>query len=382
MAEKIKSSTYTLNIQTLTPLHIGSGNTLMKGTDYFVDGDRLGKADLRKLYEIIQRLNIGLERWTNYIEAGKDIFEEELQKRGIKLEDVSKEIIPIKNRKGKELYEFIRNQLTGNPIIPGSSIKGAIRTALLAPVLKEYYKGKSNLVLRKAIKESKGKKYLDKFDTKIIADLLKIDATKNYNPQNDIMKFMKISDAELDKDILSVDLMQVLNMNENDEWYIKNQLTQSREYVEGSTSFKISFDSRFWENNSFGINNILSFTNKVNQHTLYLLEKEFNYFKDDLEDNFIEGKLGELILENLDQLISEFNKIDREKEIIIRMSSGSGWDFMTGGWFKEIADDKDWKTFKQFIRPRRYFEYPFPKSRRLTSDLEFPGFVKISFNTQ
>ena len=42
-----------VRIETLTPVHIGSGNMLFKGMDYVVKGDKLYIIDHRKVLDII-----------------------------------------------------------------------------------------------------------------------------------------------------------------------------------------------------------------------------------------------------------------------------------------------------------------------------------------
>ena len=369
MAKPITTQTFKIQLETLTPLHIGSGRELMKGLDFFYDGNNkiVGKVNQKKLYP---KYIDNIDKWSATIMDGEDIYQKFLQKRQVPLKEVCDEILPVRYLHGGQLKEFIRNGMTQNPVIAGSSIKGAIRTALLSDKLNEYYKSRVNELIRNFNKYRK-------FDTEILKPVTEIKQTdKKHNPQNDIFKYIQVSDAEGKQSQLFVDIFQTLNTNRDENWYIKKSLTQSLEVFEGEVNFSICINDEFWEKNKFGIRNVSDFFAKIHQHNKELLEKELDYFKNDLEVGyFSDNEIGGKIIEAIENLLENLN----ENDILLRMSAGSGWDFMTGAWLKKVTNNEQWEQIKSFlVRDRRYVDFPFPKTRRLTSEYKLPGFVKLS----
>ncbi len=367
-AKKITPTTINLSLKTLTPVHIGSGNELKLGIDYFYDAKnkQIGKADFNKMSGYIKDVN----DWTNKIMKGENIFKS-LSYRDVRLEDICSEILPVSEHKANYLFEFVRNQKTREPIIPGSSIKGAIRTALLAPALEKYYKDKAGEIIKNF--------YLyKKHDDRLLQPILELKPEKKPNPQNNIFKFVQVSDASAKLSNLSVDIFQTLNMNSDENWYIKEPLTQNKEVFEGEVFFSLRIDDRFFEKNKLNITGLKDLFKTIHNHTIRLLNKEIENFKLDFDDGLFENsKIGQDLIEQLKNIKTQAE--NQSGSFLMRTGAGSGWDYMTGAWFKEITDFKQWDDFVKLIRPK-YNELPFPKTRRLTSELKMPGFVLLTIN--
>ena len=134
------SNTIQLNIQTLTPLHIGSGRELGYNFDYLKFGKEIAVTDSKKILGILGTENIG--QWVNAIDRGEDIVSLiKRRKNDITAPDVAQRILQIKDNVPNNRPVPIKEQLhLGSPlrpILPGSSIKGSIRTALLTQLIYE-----------------------------------------------------------------------------------------------------------------------------------------------------------------------------------------------------------------------------------------------------
>lgn len=128
----------------LTPIHIGNGDVLAP-EDYLVDGDTLVRfnrsAVLRDMQPSVRReLEAALDRndftkVQELIRSACDPRRHVLSRIGIS--DASRSDLqmliksPESPARKREVHPFIYNSLNGKPYIPGSSIKGAIRTALV-----------------------------------------------------------------------------------------------------------------------------------------------------------------------------------------------------------------------------------------------------------
>lgn len=125
-SEKVSniSRKISLQIETLSPLHIGDGSRMEYGYDYLVSE---GKAFIFDGAEICSKK---MEA-NPYIELGHTL---EYYLKPEEFEQGAIYHYPV-TRKPKEIYPQIKTG--GQAYIPGSSLKGSLRTALLAGMLKE-----------------------------------------------------------------------------------------------------------------------------------------------------------------------------------------------------------------------------------------------------
>jgi CRISPR-associated protein Csm5 len=119
---------YNVTIQTLSPLHIGDGNTLRQNFD-FVTGEsetwRLNEDEILRANETLLRPN----REGHYPTPGELVLRNAVN---FKNAAFFRYRLPGVARSGKtyaELRSFIKD-VYDRPYIPGSSLKGALRTAL------------------------------------------------------------------------------------------------------------------------------------------------------------------------------------------------------------------------------------------------------------
>ncbi len=391
--------TLTLSFKTLTPLHIGSGEQLVNGVDFYYDKStqKIHKIRPETVLEVIGENQVA--QWTNLVSEGKNIFVElpMLKDRMNQAEQLSYETLPVDptvNEIKKEYYfEFIRNKLTGNPIIPGSTIKGAIRTAYIRKFILKNEEFKKYFIQQlerfksayeREQNNRKKKNLIRGFENQIetaVFELITNDFRLNKKDrkkrvQKDIFKFIQIADVELDINALYVLNFQTLDYFRKG-WDIKHSLTQTKEVIEASGEIRIKIDKRFWEKNTLDLKKVDDLFNLIHEHFKKLTEFEYDDFKKDLKTNkFSDMELGSQIVESL----KEINK--DENQIIIRMASGSGWNFMTGRWAKDIIpenndDDVEWDFLVDNLLRHQRRAAIFPKTRRITSTNTFPGFISL-----
>lgn len=118
-------TTYTLTLRTLSPLHIGSGEILRENFDFAIHEKktwRLNEDEVLRAKE-----NQWLAARGSYPPPGKMLAPADFQNP--QLFRYSMRGFPRSNRTYAELREFIKD-VYDRPYIPGSSLKGAFRTAL------------------------------------------------------------------------------------------------------------------------------------------------------------------------------------------------------------------------------------------------------------
>ncbi|MBN1964767.1 MAG: type III-A CRISPR-associated RAMP protein Csm5 [Anaerolineae bacterium] len=121
--------TYHLTITTLSPLHIGTGNTLRQGYDYVTHQGQTWVFDADVLADMLYEQDPGeFERMVHGAPAGELIRDNEFNPDSPLFRYVMRGE-PRSRGKGAELQELLKDPWD-RPYIPGSSLKGALRTAL------------------------------------------------------------------------------------------------------------------------------------------------------------------------------------------------------------------------------------------------------------
>lgn len=197
---------YNLVLTVKTPVHISSGDLLRKN-EYLLDrkNKKLHFIDYDKLFDLLIKRK-KMESYEEMILSGnydiegllREIFRlKELER--IPYEKISKYSIDLTSlnfNQKRDVHQFIRNM--GQPYIPGSSIKGALRTALISSIIRDNHSSKLLNDIKNEFQRFGQEHKYNNNTYKINEELKKID---NFNPKlNQLFKGIKISDSELLKD--------------------------------------------------------------------------------------------------------------------------------------------------------------------------------------
>lgn len=378
-----------VKIRTLTPIHIGSGNILQYGNDFVKGIDKegyeaLGIIDPSKVLQIIGEDN--LNKWVSSIDRG-DSTDEIIRGFGKKvgITSYSSRIIELyadNVRKTETLRELIHDGM-GRMYLPGSSIKGAIRTAILASIIPT-----DNDELRQLssmVEETRGNRThvkANKVEGRYFGD----------TPNTDCFRFLRVSDAIFDE---ACDIaLRMVNINERQTqsfWDCsKPQLIEAISAQE-STSCRISIDYKGHQNAGRNVHDLPTCMTSleamfktINEHTRSLIESEIEYWNDftDEDSNKVEEYVQKM--KKILQQVKGCSQSDG-KQCVLRVGHGSGWRFITGAW-SERLDNFDDKIVPA-SRPSnyRYTDYDFPKSRRVSDDtddmnIQLLGFIKLTIS--
>lgn len=129
---------YQVVIRTIGPVFIGNGKDIGKKEYVFLSNQQVGIPDIQKLYSELKRRGKGeaFEEFLLYNRSGD--LTDWLKRNDISGKDINRLIrytldcgdAIIENKRKLQIKEFIKDAY-GNPYIPGSSIKGMLRTILL-----------------------------------------------------------------------------------------------------------------------------------------------------------------------------------------------------------------------------------------------------------
>lgn len=126
---------YEVTLTVKGPVHIGDGKTLTK-VDYFFYKDRIYFPNLHKMFLYIKQMHL-IDDYESFMYSARNDLTYWLNRKRIistvaeKCTDYSVTLSKLPNLKSWKLSTFIKDPY-GNPYIPGSSLKGLIRTLLLA----------------------------------------------------------------------------------------------------------------------------------------------------------------------------------------------------------------------------------------------------------
>ncbi len=383
-----------IKITTLTPVHIGSGNKYPMNIEVIYDGERLGVLSPEK---VVRKIGVdNILKWTSVIEKEENVWGF-LQRFGVSdIDDVCKRSMDVYGSnisRKKDLKELLMSA-RGYPLLPGSSIKGAIRTAILSYLINKNDSTAKNVLYEYKKRIPSYKWNLRDFQKieSLIANLY-FNGTDKTNANKDVLRFLQITDAEFNYETIATNV-KILNLERNG-WAFKHSGDQITEAIgiDCQSEIRIKINDRLLKKNleeyklskNIDTSYLFSFEKLfgiINAHTQKLISKEIDLWEDEIEKSDITNNIMDAVsqyLEGLKKINEAFSGIDKSTTCILRIGGNTGWDFITGAWIKNkttlLSDDEWWNLYKQLNKNRNVDI--FPKTRKLDEDGDFFGFVKL-----
>jgi len=425
-----KYFTLKLRLKTITPTFIGSNqaNELSPYSDFlqesgkviFIDQNKLEKALANKpglIDDFVKNIRSSMDNSKTRSEFDlKEFIENNLGD----IELIKKYELSTDSDLGKtKIRRFISTN--GYPFIPGSTIKGALRTAIiydwiinseqggkkfnsLIDNIKNLFERKTDLEKRKSegqrlSKEEfeelkslqKPKEVLKKLDVKLNEQMLF--GTQKNNPTGFDARHIKISDTEKFS-ISNISISKLVRIKLNDESEV-SPLPSEIVNENAKTSFHITIEKLFEQNSlhSFNAYKISDFFRILNQFSLATIEYEinaYNSFHNKPKSKTSNEKTDYSNVVKFYQELKEFINKDENKYAIVRLGSGKTYFDNSIG----IAIyNKDGETFKQFRellelgknpQTKKLVEGRFPTTRTIVEATSLPiGWILIQvFNDE
>ena len=369
---------YDLNIEVLTPLSIGAGaeKDWVRGVDFVVNKVKIYKLNLKK----IVKEGVKMDKLTSFFASKNE--------QGIislitepKLAKVSDFVMPLSADSPNDIKAFVKNQLTGKPILAGSSLKGAIRSILFDYLRDREHDEKQ--VFGSSVKGDEFMRFIKISDAEF--DGTSLVNTKIFNLQknngswcggwkhggketgdnykstgfNTIYECLKPSQSGFASIMLSNQFLEI----DWDKFY-KQLEDNARKESEKDTikHLKSKLESKkslLKEDKSIG-----SLFGVINAHTKEYLAKEKAFFEKYQTDK------TNLIVESINNLL---NIIPSDNSYcILKMSAGSGFHSITGDWqFDDYSKTGLWdKSGKQKYKSRKIAVWD--------NHFDLMGFIRIS----
>lgn len=377
-----------IKIETITAVHIGSGEALQYGADFVQtqidDNYYLSVVDPVKVLSLIGDNNIS--HWVAAIELKESTSS--VVKRfapNATAKDYSKRLVAEWSaaKKTDTLKEQIHDG-RGIPYIPGSSIKGAIRTAVLSTLAINV--NNVEIKIDKTKRDREGQPIRNnkgQIQYKASAKDVESELFGN-NPNEDVFRFLQVGDAYFGNNYEVA--IRMVNINEREKnGYWDESKPQLIEAIgpEDTSAFQMKLNLDGYNNSRAKVKqlpdcmkSIESLFETINKHTKQLLESEIEYWQERVDyDN--SDKVN-MYIEKVSDVMKCVDRCVTGKECVIRIGHGSGWRFITGSWTEQL------RNFDSVVVPasrpmnNRYEQYDFPKSRRVDDECELLGFVQLS----
>jgi CRISPR type III-A-associated RAMP protein Csm5 len=362
-----------IQLETITPLHIGSGVQMMGNAEYvyFSDTKELVLVDEAKVLDLIGVDQIQI--WVNLVEQGKEDFLQYLKQRkpNLRPSDIAKRILPLRGNIRPERQNSLREQLhngMGIPYLPGSSLKGAIRTAVFgSEVLRFGRVAESDLFNGNRCNHNS-------LNSRIFGP----------NPNVDWFRMLQVGDTYFKVGTRATFANTLNRQGRNADYEYKNEVKQLIEFIpSGSVAeVPIQVTSKHLEQilrlhpNYFKPTarnfNLPSLFEVIHKHTLRSLKREIDYFKEkDILD-------AEEWVENLND-INNRAKSFTSKECLIRVGFGTGYLSMTGDWLDEMVQGELYDRVGNAARRNaKYSDFDMPKSRKMLFQGTPLGYIKLT----
>ncbi len=347
---------YKLTIRTLSPLHIGTGRELCQGFDYIVSSTKTGRLNVEKI----------LDAKITEFEKNPGMLPADLIAKEIGNPAYFRYILDGRPRSSKadsRLRECIKD-VNDVPYIPGSSIKGAIRTAFGASIIPGSMRPAAELDLYGSAK------YMDN-------DLEKKLFGKD--PQNDLFRALLISDAFLPADQRDPSsVMEVKNTNPISRQKANSSVPVEIECIKGKLEFTASLkiDDHILREKNFPNGEKLSghLMEIIKAHGEKRLQTMQEWYKESVGAEQVNGFILKL------QGFSEKQLAKVNNMALMQMGFGTGWDGMTYSDWLNTDDDFFERLYSAHLRrkqnkgkaPMREPGMVFPGSRKVVMTDEKP----------
>lgn len=367
-----------VNIKTITPVHVGSGVEFEGNIEYlwFAEERQAAVLDDEKTLSIIGAENIG--QWVSCIEKGEALLPLLRQRNpSLTSESVARRVLsqgmgPVEPH--KPLREHLHSA-NGSALLPGSSLKGALRTAVFA---EEIVKQPALVQKLSNLGESRFNRFSGKETFEFKDDLLS-QQIFGKDPNHDVFRLWQIGDAMFSQPT-AIYRTEVVNLYSG-EYKIKSEITQQIEAIPAGAETQARWQYNELLERRAGNSQVFNRTAEslrperlfpaVNKHTIRLLENEIKFWKTDAGAPAVLGSY----LDDLEHVLAELNTCSPQS-CVLRLGWGTGFRTMTGDWHIKMTDD-DYYDLVAMLRSTHDETLQFPKTTRMIAGGQPLGFVRL-----
>ncbi|MBC2713380.1 MAG: type III-A CRISPR-associated RAMP protein Csm5 [Desulfosarcina sp.] len=351
--------TFLCMVETISPLHIGNGEMLQKGIDFFQDGKSIQVLHRQRLFQEVEKLNkIGIAAFSNAVEEGT--LADWIKSNGLQTK-VKAYSAPCENNRGPNTIAVQLRDGFGRPIVPGSSLKGSMRTAILWKFASENINSRllQNEIEYYSKKPPRNSKFADQnLCRKIFGK----------TPNENLMRTLTVGDVTFEHSALELQTVWVDRMVTAKQMLPKFPLfvesVQTGIQAKGQLSFDLYLTEAEQQNKCFNFKMCLGLSvllKALRDRTAETIDHEINFFQQ------LKGHNCLRILDFYRNLQEQLRTL-ADNQTLFQLGWGSGWRGMTGA----LLTQEDFKQNNFVLRKNlklapNHLNFPFPKSRKVAS---------------
>lgn len=383
--------TYQLEIETLTPVHVGTGKKYARHFDYEMINDKVYVFHQRNLNRYLEKNNL-LEKYLEYLQnaisnkALHNSYWDEARKTSADLYEFVTKVMQMRAKERAISADIAAHWHThGSPSIPGSSMKGAIRGIL--EILMFMNQDQSKLEdLKNSFKTALESH--EKNPLKYISEVLELQRDSYFNRQLNqessefIFRHLYCEDAALEA---SQSKQTEVHLFDRINLVSQNSTNQLTECLPAGRQLKacVKIDSRFELNINQPAFTAESLQEElpalVNQYNKELLNYELNEL--DAAQEHTKGdhqsRLNSLI-DNINVIYDHLDDCEGKPTFLLRIGGGKmhfhqglGWHFFYE--FPELYSKVREKLLDKRTARKAYFPVT-----RVAADCQLPGWLKVT----
>ena len=359
-------------LEVLTPVHVGCGIRWQRNLDFVVDNEGTYVIPEHFLMRYLQEHPESLADFEDEQRRAELLWEIE---GGIEYE------LPCRSR---EILVFVRDG-NGQPYVPGSSLKGALRTVIFRHFWEQLDQGRKQQLLTQT-----GKKR-EWAAQPLVREVLGRD------PNHDLLRVLAVFDTPVHQKDLDLYRLFILNLTDPGGgrygWRnvprrrsfsdIREATPVYAEMLRPGTQGVLSLRLDRFLLDDERAERELHFSDKLsleqlarwaNRHARYLLERE-QAFLEQCDDGGLQRLLNSI--DRLLQLIPAKDTPEEGKRFLLRLGWSSGWRSMTGDYLEEENLNEIRKKYGlNYDRNKNQLRFPvFPKTRKIVFDGEEPSWL-------
>lgn len=362
------NTNYSTQLYVMSPVHIGAGKEKdwVRGVDFIHHDDKVYVLDLYRMYSDLDEQE--QDDYTALLASGTGERLESFIIRRFDLDEYSRYCFDYAaDFRGKEIKTMLRNG-AGEPYIPGSSIKGAIASAIVGYLHREAGTRIYNKEMYGEFGTSLGR-FIRPYDSgPVRTDLSDVELYNLYRQGHTFRSDKKhgfgfvvesaVWDTQKSLTSFRLSLADGLGL------FLQNHMTGGEATL--PRKYHSVFDKRPLE----------ALFHILNESARYHLEQELAFFRE-----YSEYDRSDLIIEQIQDFLATIDNFDG-RTALLRMSSGSGFHSITGDYrfsdhFAALEHgDRDNMIFSFKTRQKEPARY---KSRRIVFPYKgLMGFVKLA----
>lgn len=353
-----------LILETISPVHIGSGDNY-SSAEFLSIGNTIHRMDINRIYKLLNEKE--REKFIDYLEDQQFKLDDFFRGRNLSIAESKLYSLERKGQVPKEIKEHIKTGING--YLPGSSLKGAIKTAIMNTFMDERKIQKIGEIFDNPDARRRNWE-IQRFMEGIFS------TGRKQSSYSDFMRFVQMSDfMPINK--LFVSEVKSLEVDGNINrwyWYQRNgKVVQSfletigmGEKLEGEIHFTYNDDVH------------RSLELKGREDILNL--EEIRYFIFNFSAEIIKHEISFSKKYNIDFLLDFYRKLmklNTPESPVIKLGHGVGYLGTTVGLEIKKQDDEIFQQVRKSLRGRSY-EFEYPKTRRIAIEENVPmGWCKI-----